>query len=342
MITIKKMAELLGTSTTTVSNVIHGKTGEVSPAMVEKVQQLLLEYDYVPNINARNLARNKSGIIGLAMKACRDKYENFIKDPFAGELTGAVESCVRAGGYFTMLYISDDITEIISSVASWNVDGLILHGMQAEDGAKITEKIKKPMVFIDCYLEETVPDYVNVGSQDRKGCYDITRYLIGHGHERIAFLADNRFGVDFERLKGFQDALREAGILYTEEHFIMLQPNGDDLSKTLDDVYKKVGDFTAFVCASDYYAAHILNDLKDRGVNIPEDISIVGFDDNVYSQIVRPALTTVHQDVTEKGSLAVDKLFQMIQQEEIGERIIRLPVEIVERASVKKRKGMHV
>lgn len=342
MITIKKMAELLETSTTTVSNVIHGKTGEVSPAMVEKVQQLLEEYDYVPNINARNLARNKSGIIGLAMKACRDKYENFIKDPFAGELTGAVESCVRAAGYFTMLYISDDITEIISSVASWNVDGLILHGMQAEDGLMITQKIKKPMVFIDCYLEETVPQYVNVGSEDRSGCYKITKYLIENGHERIAFLADNRFGVDFERLKGYQDALKEAGITFTEDHFIMLQPNGADLSKSLDDVYKRVGDFTGLVCASDYYAAHIMNDLKDRGVKIPDDISIVGFDDNVYSQIIRPALTTVHQDVTEKGSMAVDKLLQMIGHHEIGERVNRLPVQIVERDSVKRIKGTHV
>ena len=71
MITIKKMAELLGTSTTTVSNVIHGKAGEVSPVMVEKVKKLIEEYDYVPNRNARNLARNRSGIIGLGDESQR-------------------------------------------------------------------------------------------------------------------------------------------------------------------------------------------------------------------------------------------------------------------------------
>ena len=99
MITIKEMARMLGTSTTTVSNVIHGKTGEVSPAMVKKVKKLLQEYDYVPNLNARNLARNKSGIIGLAMKGLHEKYENLIKDPFAGELTGGIERSVRFRGY---------------------------------------------------------------------------------------------------------------------------------------------------------------------------------------------------------------------------------------------------
>lgn len=334
MVTIKQMAEMLGTSTTTVSNVIHGKTGEVSPAMVKKVKRLLEEYDYIPNINARNLARNKSGIIGLAMKASRSKYENFIKDPFAGELTGAVEGCIRARGYFTMLYISDDIMEIINSVASWNVDGLILHGMQAEDVMLVKEKFEKPMVFVDCHFEDSPFECVNVGIEDRKGCYEITRYLIGKGHRKIAYLSDNCVGVDRERFKGYQDALREAGILYDESDFILMRPSGEDMSLLLDEVYHRVSDFTAFVCVSDYYAANITNYLKDRGVRIPEELSIVGFDDNIYSRIVRPALTTVHQDVSEKGKIAVEKLLQIIRREGLGENYIRLPVHVVERESV--------
>lgn len=335
MITIKKMAEMLDTSTTTVSNVIHGKTGEVSPAMVEKVKRLLEEYDYVPNINARNLARNKSGIIGLAMKASQNKYENFIKDPFAGELTGAVESCVRAEGYYTMLYISDDITEIINSVASWNVDGLILLGMQKADIILLKKKVKKPMVFVDCYFNDFIFEYVNVGIEDRKGCYEITKYLIGKGHKKIAFLADNCVGSDYERFKGYKDAFAEAGISYVEEDFIMLKPKGADLSLLFAQVYRRVKDFTAFVCASDYYAANIMNYLKDRGVRIPEDLSIVGFDDNTYSRIIRPALTTVHQDVSRKSELAVEKLFHMIREEDYGDNCTKLPVYVVERDSVK-------
>ena len=183
MITIKKMAELLGTSTTTVSNVIHGKEGEVSPVMVEKVKKLIEEYDYVPNRNARNLASNRSGIIGLAMKASENKYDNFVKDPFAGELIGAVERFVRAKGYFTMLYVSSDIGEIISSVSSWNVDGLILLGMQKEDGELLNQKMKKPMVFVDAYFEDVPFEYVNVGIDDRKGGREITEYLIQSGHQ---------------------------------------------------------------------------------------------------------------------------------------------------------------
>ena len=336
MITIKKMAEMLGTSTTTVSNVIHGKTGEVSPAMVEKVKRLIEEYDYVPNINARNLARNKSGIIGLAMKTNRDKYDNIMKDPFAGELTGAVESYVREKGYFTMLYVSDDIAEIINSVSSWNVDGLILLGIQKADAFLLKQKVKRPMVFIDCYFDDSIFEYVNVGVEDQRGGYEITDYLIQKGHQKIAFLADNCVGVDYQRFKGYKAAITEAGIPYHEEDFIMLEPNGPDMSLLLSDVYRRAGDFTAFVCASDYYASHIMNYLQDHGMRVPEDLSVVGFDDNVYSRIVRPALTTVHQDVTRKGGLAVEKLFHMIRKEDYGDKFEQLPVFLVERDSVKE------
>lgn len=336
MVTIKKMAEMLGISTTTVSNVIHGKTSEVSPAVVEKVKRLIEEYDYVPNINARNLAKNKSGIIGLAMRTNRGKYDNFIKDPFAGELTGAVESFVRARGYFTMLYISEDVTEIINSVASWNADGLILLGMQTADGVLLKQKVKKPMVFVDSYFDESVHGYVNVGIEDEKGSYEITDYLIKKGHRKIAFVADNCMGGDFQRFKGFKAAITKAGIPYDQENFIMLEPNGPDLSLALYEVSRKVRNFTAIVCASDYYAVKIMNYLQDHGIRIPEDLSVVGFDDNAHSRIVRPALTTIHQDVTEKSGLAVEKLFHMIRKEDYGKSFQQLPVYLVERDSVKE------
>jgi LacI family transcriptional regulator len=336
MITIKKMAELLGTSTTTVSNVINGKSGEVSPVMVEKVKKLIDEYDYVLNMNARNLARNQSGIIGLAMKASEDKYDNFVKDPFAGELIGAVERFVRAKGYFTMLYVSSDIEEIITSVSSWNVDGLILLGMQKEDGELLNQKVTKPMVFVDAYFKDASFDYVNVGIDDRKGGREITKYLMQSGHTKIAFLADNCVGVDYQRYMGYRDALKNAGLPWREENFIRLKPSGADLSPLLSQAYERVRDFTALICASDYYAANILNDLKDRGMKIPQELSIVGFDDNVCSRLVRPALTTVHQDVTEKSRITVEKLFYMINGKAYGTSFEQLPIFIVERSSVRK------
>ena len=99
MVTIKELAKRLNLSTTTVSNVIHGKTKEVSPSTIERVQKALIEYDYIPNINARNLAQNKSKIIGVAMKARADKSTNLFSDPFIAEMVGGIEKIIRTSGF---------------------------------------------------------------------------------------------------------------------------------------------------------------------------------------------------------------------------------------------------
>lgn len=334
MITIKEMADMIGVSTTTVSNVIHGKTGEVSQKTVDKVQKMLAACDYIPNMNARNLAQNESRIIGVALKSRKDKYENLIKDPFMGEVIGAIERSVRAKGYFMMIYISNEIDEIVQYISSWNVDGLVLMGMLHDDCLKVKHKCKKPMVLIDSYSSQDTTTYSNVGLEDARGALEMTRYLIQNGHTRIAFLSDNCEGVDYERFSGYQQALQEAGIKYEEHNFILIHPG--TIEASLEELYELSGDYTAYFCVSDYYAALVINYLKDRGKKIPEDISVVGFDDNFYGHVVRPALTTVHQNPSEKGELAVDILIDSIQKKVDETSRILLPTHLVIRDSVKK------
>ena len=108
MITIKEMAEILGVSTTTVSNAIHGKTSEVSKRTVERVQKLLKEYDYVPNINARNLASNRSGIIGIGIVA-KQGIRNYLEDAFIAELVGTIERELKSYGYYLMMYFAESV-----------------------------------------------------------------------------------------------------------------------------------------------------------------------------------------------------------------------------------------
>lgn len=336
MITVKEMASILGISTTTVNNVVHGRTKEVSQATIEKVEKLIEEYDYVPNMSARNLAQNKSKIIGVAMKGRKDKYSNALKDNYTGELVGAIEKYVRNSGYFMMVYFYEDINEIIKYVSSWNVDGLILLGMNGDECLKIKKKFKKPLIFIDSYYADDITKYVNVGLEDKKGSYEMTKYLLENGHKKIAFLADNCMGVDYKRFIGFKNALVEYGIEYTDDNFILITPGEDIIEASLAEIKRLAERYTAFFCASDYYAAIIMNYLTDHGMKIPEDISIVGFDDNVYARIVRPALTTVHQDVANKGKIAVEKLLALLRGEMVEEGKIILPVSLVFRDSVKK------
>ena len=97
MVTIKEMAQELGVSTTTVSNVIHGKTKEVSPANIERIQKILKKYDYTPNINARNLASKRSKIIGFLIKSKQNKVANRFEDPFIGGILGAAKGILPDG-----------------------------------------------------------------------------------------------------------------------------------------------------------------------------------------------------------------------------------------------------
>ena len=153
MITIKEIASRLGLSTTTVSNVIHGKTKEVSA-------------------ETRNLAQGQSKIIGVVLKTLDFRLwysDNILSDPFVAEMIGGIERAVREAGYYMMLYISDDIAEIIQHISIWNVDGLILFSMMDDDGNRVAAKYHKPIVCIDTYSSEKSDDFINVGLDDEKG-----------------------------------------------------------------------------------------------------------------------------------------------------------------------------
>ncbi len=336
MITIKEIADMLDLSTTTVSNVIHGKTGQVSEATVERVRQVLKEYDYVPNISARNLASNQSKIIGVAILNSRKGYVNYLKDAFISELLGSIERELKERDYYLMMCFLSDTRELIQRVAARNADGLILFGIMAEDYLEIQKQFKKPQVYIDSYMGDLHLHGVNIGLDDRRGGYMAGRYLLEHGHRRIGFIADNFKGGDYERYCGFTQALSEAGIIVRESDFIEVEPDEQSLAACYERVYQRRHEFTAFFCASDYYALCLMNFLTDRGVKVPQEISIMGFDDNIYSRMARPAITTIHQDATQKGALAVHHLMRQFDSDEAVSDQVVLPVELVERDTVRR------
>ncbi len=334
MVTIKEIAKELHLSTTTVSNVIHGKSWEVSPATVRRVKEALDRKGYVPNLGARSLAQKESKIIGLALKAQPDKAGNLIQDPFISVLTGAIEREIRNEGYYMMLYVSDKTEEIVRQARSWNVDGLILMGMVDDDGEWMDEHFKRPAVCVDNYSKEGLRRFVNIGLADEEGGYQMTRYLIGLGHRRIAFLSDGRYlPVDLARFDGYRRAIAEAGIDFHEEDSVVYSPFEEEREQSLAKICGQLRHYTAVFCVSDLYAVQLMGALYDRGIRVPEDISVAGFDDTLLGRSHRPALTTVRQDVEEKGVLAVKVIIGLLKGEEPKERDIRLPIHLVPRGS---------
>ncbi len=341
MITIKEIASELGMSATTVSNVIRGKTKEVSPETIERVNRFLEEVDYIPNINARNLAQNHSNIIGVVLKTeeVRHTYMNILADPFVSEMLGGIEETVRKAGYFLMLYISDDINDIIRQISTWNVDGLLLFWMMDEDAIKISRKFKKPMAFIDTYMsKETIRElgdrYANIGLEDEQGTYDAVSYMVKLGHKKIGFLSDNSVGVDGNRYKGYIRALEDAGIKYKEEYRFWLDTTEEGIDESLEKLAKQAEKVTAIFCCSDNFAALMVNACERHGLHVPEDISIMGFDDILIGRLFRPPLTTMHQDIHYKGVLATSTLIDMIREKPVKNREIILKTRLIERESV--------
>ena len=315
MITIKEIASRLGLSTTTVSNVIHGKTKEVSAETIARVQKFLEEVEYVPNINARNLAQGQSKIIGVVLKTLDFRLwysDNILSDPFVAEMIGGIERAVREAGYYMMLYISDDIAEIIQHISIWNVDGLILFSMMDDDGNRVAAKYHKPIVCIDTYSSEKSDDFINVGLDDEKGTCRAVKYLIENGHRKIGFLTDNRVGVDRARFWGYRRALKEAGIEYSDRDFFLFKPTKESVDRNIEKLCRKARNYTALFCC------------------------IIGFDDNLYSRVCTPRLTTVHQDATQKGKVAAEILIGLIRGVKPVSKDVRLETRLEIRDTVKK------
>lgn len=331
MITIKELAGKLGVSPTTVSNVIHGKTREVSEATIEMVQRAVREYDYIPNMSARALAQKSSHIIGVVLKFIPKKELNALQDPFAGELMGALEARIREAGYYMMLHVAPGVQDIVHLMKTWNVDGLVLTGFHAQDYKQIRSQTQKPMVFVDCYFGDVGIPYSNVGLEDQTGGRLMTEHLIALGHRRIGYLSDNRIGNDWMRWLGYCEAMEAAGLPHSErENYVLLQSGWREFNESLEPALTPRNRFTALFFASDYYAMRGVDYLYDHGIRVPSDISVAGFDDNVLGQNLRPRLTTIHQNPSEKARLAFDMLLKLIAGEAREGDTIRLPVRLVE------------
>ncbi|MFP3091212.1 LacI family transcriptional regulator [Treponema sp. TIM-1] len=339
MITIKQIAVLAKVSPTTVSNVIHGRTDEMTPETLQRVQRVIKENDYVSNMSGRSLAKYGSKIIAVVKIEKNRKGDSMTHDPFFAEIIGTIEREVRTRGYFMMLYVSADVDECLHMVKAWNVEGMIICGCGADGCTQFVRSSEVPVVFIDGYFHNDGLPYANIGADDFHGGYVMTEYLIQQGHKRIAFLADFQKlqGEYAARRAGYKKALKKHGIPFLPEDYIYIN---NDYQKRHKDYRNSTGGklygYTALFFASDFLAADYVNLLSDDGIHIPGDISVCGFDDNLYAVQTRPRLTTIHQDVPLKAFHAVEQILRMIRREPVAEYRIILPVSLVIRDSVKK------
>lgn len=328
MTTIKDIAALSQVSASTVSNVLHGRTNKVSPEILERVQKVLHEKNYTSNMGARMLAKHGSKIIGVIVHTALRSEQSPMQNPFFSVLLGALEENIREAGYFMMLYTSEEIDESLRMADGWNIEGLIVLGINGEACRIMYTSTTIPVIFIDSYHESDDERYYNVGLQDRSGSYIMTQYLIGLGHERIAFLADAEcpVGVDYERFEGVKAALAEHDLPCSmEENYIHIPcdrvKRKEYLESNLSILLEK---YTTLFYASDLYAVEAIGTLFDLGVDVPGQLSVAGFDGNLYASLCRPTLTTIRQNVPMKAEIAVDLIMRNLRGEKIDKRVFLL------------------
>lgn len=186
------IAEELGLSTATVSNVIHGKTKKVSDETVKRVQQLIEERGYIPDMAGILLAQNNSRIVGVIINN-HEKYENCVlEDGFISASLDALSAELDKAGYFMLVKVLTDWNEIIKIASMWNMEGLVIIGFCEQEYIKLRENMHIPFVVYDGYLEET-GQVCNIIVDNYGGGFKAGSYLKQMGHKKVLCIADNIF-----------------------------------------------------------------------------------------------------------------------------------------------------
>lgn len=330
-VTIRDIAEELGLSTATVSNVIHGKTKKISDETVQRVQAVLEKRHYIPSMAGILLAQNDSRIIGIFIND-HEKYEGHtLDDAFIASSLNALSTEIEAQGQFMMVKKAKNPEEVIRFASMWNMDGLIVIGFCEQDYSYLRSHMRIPFVVYDgvCTHPERI---VNVMIDNRDGGRQMGELFRRLGHERALCISDNETGVDQERLEGFRSSF---GVQETETLIIPMKK--EERWKYYREKLPLFQKRTAIFAVSDHYAADLMCFLQEQGFRIPQDLSVAGFDDIGLCELISPTLTTIRQDGVLRAKTAVEKLKEM-KAGNVLETEIVLPVTLVERNSTGRKR----
>ena len=337
MITLKQIAAEAGVSVMTVSNVIHNNLARVSPETAEKIRAIIEKHHYVPNMAARSLISKASHIVAVLLPLWNETADSMLLDPYTGQMAGLLETLLREKEYYVMMCSFQTVDQVLAIQRTWQIDGSILVVPHSDNIThELVERSVSPLVVIDRRFDDL--KMLSVCLDDRKGCYLSTRHLLEMGHRSIGFAAPSINGSEVirKRFQGYREALHEFGA--------EVNPNW-----IFDDYYhqeggERVGNMilnmthrpTAMVATEDLVACGIIKACQAGGMRVPEEISVVGFDNSSPSRLITPGLTTVAQDVRQKAEYVVDMLMKAIHDQKHRDDHILMDVELIQRQSVAK------
>ena len=337
MATLKDIAKEANVSIMTVSNVVNGNLHKVSKEKAKLIQDIIRKRNYVQNETARGLAKANSNIIAVMLRNIRG--ENSLSSMHNATLLGSMTQRIQDLGFYAMVNLVEGQADISRTLRSWNVQGAIFLGMFDDEIEEIYAQSSIPMVFIDSY--STVRSISSVGIDDYKGAQMAADYLLQQGHRSIAFVGppDYAHSVIQHRIKGFTDKLSANGLTLPKEHRIVVDSASDPASadKAVHALIKLLPSISAAFVNSDQTAASIISGLSKRNIRVPEQLSIIGFDNVQISMQTSPQLTTISQDLDKKAALTVNILKHRMENPFASAESHVLDIDLIIRDSVAKK-----
>lgn len=334
---IKEVAIEAGVSIATVSYVINNKSSEsLSAETVEKVLAAVKKLGYVPNLSARALASNKTNLIGVVIPQTEPNKEFMFSNPFYSEFLSSFEYTARIKGFHVLISGTNADENYIEVAKKRNLDGIVILGVNSGDEQQELENSDIPIVMVDSYVKSH--HFSTISTDDRYGGYTATKHLIEKGHKKIAIVTGSVLedGVNHERLSGYKDALLESGIKYEERFVFKGNVDYEYGVESADKIKHLKDEITAVFCTADILAMGLIKGLGRFGIKVPTDMSVMGFDDVFIARVTDPALTTVNQNVAAKGERAAKMIIGLATQNLKGKQNYVIPIEVVERESVKE------
>lgn len=312
MPTIKDVAERAGVSPSTVSRVI-ADSPKISDATKRRVRQAMRELRYHPNAIARSLVRQSSRSIGLLLSR---SPEAALHNPFFPEVIRGISSIAQSARYNLLLSTSstseEERSECLGLLRERRVDGVILLASRWNDPlVEMLSSDGHPFVVVG-----RVPgpsDLCWVNNDNVKAAMEATAHLIALGHERIAFLGGPAdLIVSHDRLEGYKMALSEARIPFDERLVRETHFSVEEGAAAALDILRLAPDVTGFVCIDDLLALGVLRAAADSGRRVPEELSVVGFNDNPLCAYIKPSLSSVRIPIFDMGAEAARLLIDWL------------------------------
>ncbi|MBD3861614.1 LacI family DNA-binding transcriptional regulator [Bacillus sp. 28A-2] len=338
-ITIRDVAEYAGVSRTTVSYVLNN-VNKISEKTRKKVLKAMKDLDYQPDFTAISLSKRKSHIIGVVIPSYEQSIAPIFKENFYyTEMLAGMEYEFKKHDYDIIFSAIKHPQDLKNWIRRRNLDGLIFLGMVPQILQKELPLLDLPMVLTDNY-EQSLEQFHKIFIDDLEGGYLATKHLIELGHTQIGFVGHDltNISIDMNRYRGFEKALDEADLQIN--HKFLFDGKGSTFETGFQiglEILSLHSNMTGIFASSDILALGIMKAFETNKRKVPEDFSIIGFDDIVMSKYITPSLTTIKQDVFNKGSVSAQTLFKAIEGKLEDPVHITLPIELIIRNSTAPR-----